>query len=290
MRQYGGKAEEPFTYESADKRLHNKAGNSVDSRKLANNTYLERRYKTFASWIDTRMPIQRTSAIAVRLHATDIVTFHRDGSISLDTGGWLTVTTKDRMNRYLPAPFSIFSDKGSWRVSLSWKTEVVHRDYEYNEIFVQHFCGDYLCYDRKEIATSVPYFDGIILDSSNASVVNAELIPQDRDHHNAVMRKAIKRYVDLYTNNEILDMITDERRMGDCWICLSETSGDKYNDDHLLTHMEEDYVMATLLLNALKASNYGDPWYIISYVPDMARRALSKYLRKRLLDGVMVTH
>jgi len=38
-------------------------------------------------------------AYAVRLHRTDIVTFEPDGSIVLDTGGFQTPTTRDRMNR-----------------------------------------------------------------------------------------------------------------------------------------------------------------------------------------------
>lgn len=36
---------------------------------------------------------------AVRLHRTRIVTFYADGRIVLNTGGWQTLTTRDRMQR-----------------------------------------------------------------------------------------------------------------------------------------------------------------------------------------------
>jgi hypothetical protein len=53
-----------------------------DTRKLANNTYLERRDET---------------TIAIRYHATDVVTF-TPRSIVLDSGGWHTKTTWERMD------------------------------------------------------------------------------------------------------------------------------------------------------------------------------------------------
>lgn len=36
---------------------------------------------------------------AVTYHATDIVTYHGDGSVTFDCGGWATATTVDRMHR-----------------------------------------------------------------------------------------------------------------------------------------------------------------------------------------------
>lgn len=71
------------------------------SRKLENNTYLVRR--------DDR-------TIAVRLHATDVVTFTPDW-IELDSGGWHTKTTADRMRAYASVNVSSGSSKGKgWRV------------------------------------------------------------------------------------------------------------------------------------------------------------------------------
>ncbi len=73
-----------MTYNEAEKLLQGRCRNR---RKLQNNTYLERR---------------DPSSIAIRLHTTDIITLHRDGSFRLDSGGWNTPTTRDRINRYIP--------------------------------------------------------------------------------------------------------------------------------------------------------------------------------------------
>lgn len=53
-------------------------------RKLANNTWLEHNVR---------------GGISIVLHETAIVTYHRDGSTTLDSGGWQTATTRDRLCR-----------------------------------------------------------------------------------------------------------------------------------------------------------------------------------------------
>lgn len=70
-----------------------------ESKKLANNTYLVR---------------VNDDTLAVRLHDTNVVTVYRDGTFMLDSGGWRTVTTKDRINGYSPA--SVGSRSGVWYV------------------------------------------------------------------------------------------------------------------------------------------------------------------------------
>ena len=45
--------------------------------------------------------------IIVRLYATDIMTFHPNGSAILDQGGWHTVTTNDRINGVLPFGYAV---------------------------------------------------------------------------------------------------------------------------------------------------------------------------------------
>jgi len=82
------------TYNSLNSQL---TGRNAQRRKLANNTYAERR---------------DNGAIAIRLHETDIATFNADGSIVANTGGWKTHTTKDRLNEYLPV--RIWQKSGRW--------------------------------------------------------------------------------------------------------------------------------------------------------------------------------
>jgi len=72
-----------------------------ESRKIANNTYLERR---------------DDGDIALRLHRTDVLTYHPDGTVTLNSGGWQTVTTKRRMNQYLPNGYRVYQHRFDWYV------------------------------------------------------------------------------------------------------------------------------------------------------------------------------
>lgn len=60
--------------------------NGRDSRKMARNTYVKR---------------LSDNAIAVRFHQTEILIVDKNGEITLDTGGWNTVTTRRRLNQLL---------------------------------------------------------------------------------------------------------------------------------------------------------------------------------------------
>jgi hypothetical protein len=53
---------------------------------------------------------------SVRLHDTDIIVRAR-GRIVFDTGGWKTVTTKDRLNKFAPPGWQFWSERGVWQVS-----------------------------------------------------------------------------------------------------------------------------------------------------------------------------
>lgn len=77
-----------------------------DGLKIAHNTQLE------------RLDVESGAAvIGVRLHATYVVRFYGSDALRLDSGGWRTVTTKQRINRYLPAGVSLAQKGGVWRVT-----------------------------------------------------------------------------------------------------------------------------------------------------------------------------
>ena len=73
-----------------------------DSRSglIANNTYIVR---------------PESEVYAVRLHQTNIVTYYLNRVI-LNSGGWLSVTTKDRMNQFTPGHLHVFQEKNRWFV------------------------------------------------------------------------------------------------------------------------------------------------------------------------------
>lgn len=93
-------------WDSAYVRLHNKAAMKLQSRKVANNTYLVH--------LDN-------NDIAVRLHDTNIIVYHYDGTITLDSGGWHTRVTKDRMNAFLPSHIRVFQEDYDWFVWYRWQ-------------------------------------------------------------------------------------------------------------------------------------------------------------------------
>ncbi len=69
-------------------------------RKIAENTVVER--------IDA-------DTIGIRFWATIIVKIHRNGQYTLNSGGYRTVTTKNRINDY--APVNIYQTAGIWYLS-----------------------------------------------------------------------------------------------------------------------------------------------------------------------------
>lgn len=81
------------TYSEALEKL-----NGRDRRKIDNNTYLEK----------------RAEDIAVKLHETDILTFKKSNDVVFNSGGWRTLTTKDRMNKY--SPCAINQKNGQWYI------------------------------------------------------------------------------------------------------------------------------------------------------------------------------
>lgn len=76
--------------------------------RLGNNTYLA-----------VRPQIEGWPEYAVVLHDTDVVTFKHDGRIILNSGGFVTYTTADRMNAFTPL---------SVQVSIRGDMFVVHID------------------------------------------------------------------------------------------------------------------------------------------------------------------
>lgn len=48
----------------------------------------------------------------IRLHQTDILTFKKRGGFVIDTGGWNTHTTRNRLNAFLPAGYRVGTSRG----------------------------------------------------------------------------------------------------------------------------------------------------------------------------------
>jgi hypothetical protein len=84
-----------MTHDEAVKMVRGKT--NKNTRKVGNNTYAE---------------ILPDGSVGIALHGTTVVRIHPDNSATLNTGGWYTSTTKDRINQY--SPVRVYQRKGQW--------------------------------------------------------------------------------------------------------------------------------------------------------------------------------
>jgi len=243
------------SYQAADERL---TGRTPMRRKIGNNTWLKR----------------RGDDIAVRLHDTDVVVYHPDGSITLDTGGWFTVTTKARMNEH--SPFGVSSVRGEWQVALRnpayyanpWPADAVPEPYW---------------------GLTVPFHNGMTWHGDHWTGVPE---PDEIEAERAARKKLtgeINAFVKSITPEQITEAWTNTG--GDCFICrVGETSC-------LLDHVDEHYFHAHLALRAIEAAKFTNPEFIMQMiyadaqygrVSDTLTRSLRKYLKRNLIEGVAV--
>lgn len=222
-------------------------GRNRNGRKIANNTYAER----------------RGEAIAIRLHSTDILTFNPDGSTVVNSGGWRTVTTKARLNDYLPNGYGISQSKGLWY----W--------HKYNGQF-----------------ESLPlYNDGDSITPTGELVTKAK----PADEAKAIkFRKRVNAYAKLCADSLPLA----EPGLGDCLYCqmtadTGESLGDAFKDvSHIELHMKEKYVVPSLVFRAMKergwttdkipfAAAFGKADFMLDVAKREVKSAVARYIFKR---------
>ena len=90
------------------------------AKKIANNTF---------------EVIYKDGCKAIRLHRTDVVTYRPDGACILNTDGWQTRTTKDRINKY--ANVSVYQKNHEWFVH----SKMIGYPLPYHDYIVFDSCG-----------------------------------------------------------------------------------------------------------------------------------------------------
>jgi uncharacterized protein YodC (DUF2158 family) len=210
---------------------------AVSSKVVGNNT---------VEWIDGE------GNKHIRLHHTDIVIIGKNGDFTLNSGGWKTVTTKERINEYMPTG-SIIQEKSIWY-------------YSYGE-------------------NRSPFFDGMLIHGDG----RPDRIGKDPTKEYAKIKARVKKFVNMLDTLKEIPIPSP----GDCWFChLIDEKGNAWGDkdiSHLEAHIKEKYLHGSLIWNALKESGYPHPEIIIQMkLKDDIKRALRKYLLKRLLNTVKV--
>jgi hypothetical protein len=194
--------------------------------------------------------VQTEHGYGVKYVATVVVEIREDGTYRLDTGGWRTVTTKERINYYAPV-----------------------RMYQRNHVWY--------------LKDGVPFSDGIIVDKRGRvkSAPNAKQVKQIARIH-----KQIAKYVDGYAKAIeaktlaepsggdcwfCVGLVTDAR-----------TGAKSADNGHLMNHVHENYYVPSLLVNALRAKGYRpeyvNPWNGITRDTKTFKRALRDYLKAAL--------
>ena len=229
-----------MNYQDAEQ-LYSKARTikGIRRKRLERNTYLYKEDDTFQ----------------VKLHNTFIVTIFPDNSCILNSDGWFTPTTKDRINRFSPD-----------NISLSQKNRVWYLD------------------DGSE------FFDGVIV-ASDGSPINplSENETADLDKKRKKLNKMISDYIRGFWQAVKFGQVGYPSG-GDCWYCCmvnenGESLGEMSSHDHLIKHMEERYYVPSLLYNAFKESHQ-NPDFIYQYTIQTksdwhVRTTLRRYFQKR---------
>jgi len=74
----------------------------------------------------TKITKGKDGSLAIRYHQTDVVLVAPDGTIVLNTGGWNTNTTKNRMNQassQFNLGYQVWQENGKWFVR--WNKKVI---------------------------------------------------------------------------------------------------------------------------------------------------------------------
>jgi hypothetical protein len=158
---------------------------------------------------NTQLIVRDDGAYGVQLHATQVAIHYAD-RVVLDSGGWQTVTTKDRMNKFTEA--RLWSERGVWFVS--WRGQ------------------------------TVPYADGMTL-HNDRRIDGAGTDPQATVKLRKAVNKYAKEYAEAFVRGEV-----PQPSGGDCWACCMVTAEGKApmgGPDHIHSHLSDRYFVPSIL-------------------------------------------
>lgn len=182
------------------------------------NAYLGRKQDRPLEGRATRVERRQNGDIVVRYQSTDVVTYKACGDTVLNSGGWRSVTTKERMNAY--SPIQISQANGQWT-----------------------------CWGVMGEPLGV-FADGLILHADGT------ITGMGKDQ--SVLRKQAAAYAKdyiaaLYAGNVETPGPGD---CWYCYMREQATGkplGDLTRDDHLELHIAERYYVPSMITNALEA-------------------------------------
>lgn len=255
-------------------------GKPVDERKISSTAKVKR----------------NGESIKIVLFETPIATFRKRGGVVLNSGGWRTRFTREKINQLLPKGTGLYSDGGLW---------VVHG-----------FDGD----------QNVGFLDGMVI--SEQGIIEGGMAPAELSDRKALLKKSsrfCRRFIDRLLTGKV-----GRPGPGDCLYCQVEAGSQQTKmgvlerdgtvrphtfdeaSDHIVHHIDEGYFVPSLLHNAIM--DMGGPGQLLmparvvmqycwaqegkgveehgvsqqwferekKYGETVLRRVLHKYLKKRL--------
>lgn len=170
---------------------------------------------------NTTVRVTDENLIAIKLHDTDIVTIFSDGRMILNSGGWLSATTKERINRYTNAGIS--QRGGIWYM----------RD-------------------------GSLFYDGMVI-RADGTPVKPRATAKYEAKLRAIKKQAREYAKGFVAAIEAGNVAMPSA--GDCWACLMRGPKGQESfpgSGHIREHMRQKYYVPSLLVNAGRAAGYRD--------------------------------
>lgn len=227
----------------------------------------KRKLKTMDRPIATNTRVEQLDdgTIGIKLHDTYIIKYYsnllggkyynlKGDTIQLNSGGWNTPLTRDRMDRF--CPLNVWTEKFVMYVSeFTWYEMHKRKEKKVN-------CKVYHFKDRMWFNP-----DGTVWVKENSEPIQLKPYSKKQEQQK---RKQLKR-IDTFIKN-YLDKLTsgqmDRPGAGDCFICQFESGDERVqmgtltkegfnpgviDSEHLLNHIREKYYVPTIIWNAIRS-------------------------------------
>lgn len=196
----------------------------------------------------------------ITLHGHPILRHEQDGKVVYDSCGWQTLTTRDRMNHH---------GADGWYVSQKDRIWYLHRGWD---------------------TPFYPFADGITV-LPDGSLDGVGVDPKATQKLQKQVVAYAKKYVEALATGNV-----KEPGPGDCFYCRG-MFGDEPNSDHILSHIEEQYYVPSLLVNAIRSGHtsiaaeqsaygylYNKPEHVyrVGFIDKQIQDVLVKYIRHQL--------
>lgn len=222
-----------YTYAELDALL---VGHNKHKKVLANHTVAER---------------GGPGRIAIRLHKTHILIYMDNGQVRLDSSGWRTITTRDRINRYLPYDWMVGCDKGIWYLRQGGRPNT-------GQVYASA-CST---------SAAWTFEDGITV-SENRATINGLDFPAPTQFNAGTLKAVakLKKRIKEFARYCATKLPLEQPGSGDCWICCADRQDHRMDTDHLESHMKEKYVVPRLVYNAIAKHANAPAYFSYAFTP-----------------------